>query len=799
MSPFKVAIVGGSLAGLTIAHLLEKLDIDFILLEAYDQIAPQLGASIGWHPNGLRILDQLGCYEDIRAAAASVDLFTSRTEDGRVLYSHRIGESVLKRHGYEVLFMERRVALEILFKNLKRKESVLTGQRIVRVEQDDGKVRLFTKEGREFEADVVIGADGVHSTLRREIWRMSEKMDSSFVSEKESQAVKTEYGCIFGMSKPTGDLKTSEAHLTHKKGITIACIVGPKNIPYWFLFFKLPQVHTGVDLPRYSQEFELGLAKQEAETCINASVKFKQLYANKTFTTTTPLPHHVFSRWHLGRVMLIGDSAHKFNPISGEGGNGALESAAALVDHLHQALHENKGKLSTAQIQAVFAETASIRQPRVSTLVEGSIKAQRLMAWSNGLYRFVDCQVLPLISTDMFVNGMSSDMVNAYKSHALSCPPKARTVPFIDELPAKRKTGWWYKLPTIGAYGLLWCAAVWGIAIAPGKYGSLDALDAVVRMGKFPGHEAVMKNFDHVPILGSSMSFLIAVYFPAAEGWDIGLLLLTFYLSISELVVFASWTVESHRVRNRASLARGAVVFGSISNVTAIAFGACVYYFADNITNAEPDKWWMASTFVPPNQAAAVLPATLLGMLAPTLLMFNIWFSSAVRQNFTILWMFCPLYLYFAHRYFARKYSKGLSQNDDPRNRAESIIQLRRLYNTLAFVTGATHITTVLYAVLSPNPSVSLQAVFSFRYSQGMSVYEGNHMMFLWDFYVTVFSLLVWSVLSIWAMSRAGVAKVNMAKVVAAAFVGTAVIGPAATASLLCGWRETKQAEIIKA
>lgn len=63
---FKVVIAGGSVSGLTLANALEKFNIDYILLEAYPSIAPQVGASIGMLPNGFRILDQLGCYEPVR-------------------------------------------------------------------------------------------------------------------------------------------------------------------------------------------------------------------------------------------------------------------------------------------------------------------------------------------------------------------------------------------------------------------------------------------------------------------------------------------------------------------------------------------------------------------------------------------------------------------------------------------------------------------------------------------------------------------------------------------------------------
>ncbi|KAJ4178102.1 hypothetical protein NW755_013441 [Fusarium falciforme] len=53
---FKVIIVGGSVAGLSVANMLEQFDIDYVL-KAYPHIAPQVGASIGILPNGFYILD----------------------------------------------------------------------------------------------------------------------------------------------------------------------------------------------------------------------------------------------------------------------------------------------------------------------------------------------------------------------------------------------------------------------------------------------------------------------------------------------------------------------------------------------------------------------------------------------------------------------------------------------------------------------------------------------------------------------------------------------------------------------
>ncbi|KAK7413086.1 hypothetical protein QQX98_008034 [Neonectria punicea] len=61
-SDFKIVIAGGGIAGLVLANMLEKFDLDYVLLESHSEIAPPVGASIGMFPNGLRILDQLGCY-----------------------------------------------------------------------------------------------------------------------------------------------------------------------------------------------------------------------------------------------------------------------------------------------------------------------------------------------------------------------------------------------------------------------------------------------------------------------------------------------------------------------------------------------------------------------------------------------------------------------------------------------------------------------------------------------------------------------------------------------------------------
>lgn len=69
---FRVIIAGGSVAGLTLAHCLLKNNIDCIVLEASSEVAPEVGASIGILPNGARILDQLGVFDDVQEEVVSL-------------------------------------------------------------------------------------------------------------------------------------------------------------------------------------------------------------------------------------------------------------------------------------------------------------------------------------------------------------------------------------------------------------------------------------------------------------------------------------------------------------------------------------------------------------------------------------------------------------------------------------------------------------------------------------------------------------------------------------------------------
>lgn len=102
--PLKVIIVGGSVAGLTLAHSLHHSKIDYVVLEAGAELAPQIGASIVVLPNGARILDQLGIFDDILQVVEPVRTGLTWTgEDGKVVINSNAPILVKARYVHDTV------------------------------------------------------------------------------------------------------------------------------------------------------------------------------------------------------------------------------------------------------------------------------------------------------------------------------------------------------------------------------------------------------------------------------------------------------------------------------------------------------------------------------------------------------------------------------------------------------------------------------------------------------------------------------------------------------------------------
>lgn len=201
--------------------------------------------------------------------------------------------------------------MQVLYDKLESKASVHAGQKVVSVLELDNGIQVTTDKGKVFEGDILVGADGIYSTVRKEMWRIA---SPGYFPADEWSRVPCYYKCIFGISRPIKEL-TQGSHYIYNDKFSYLVLVGPGGKFYWFLFVKLPAPLYGRDIPRYTKADEEKLALQHASDQITPEVTFGQLYGARTSSTLTPLHEYVFEKWHYNRIITIGDAAHKVSGL----------------------------------------------------------------------------------------------------------------------------------------------------------------------------------------------------------------------------------------------------------------------------------------------------------------------------------------------------------------------------------------------------------------------------------------------------------------------------------------------------
>ncbi|KAK1654616.1 hypothetical protein BDP81DRAFT_478104 [Colletotrichum phormii] len=371
----KIIIIGGSVAGLTLANMLEKFDgMEYILLEAYPSIAPQVDASIGLLPNGLRILEQLGT-------------------------------------GYPCVWLDRKMLLQTLYDNLKYKDNVLPNKRVVGIETTESGVTVYTKDGSTYRGDILVGADGVHSIAREEMWRIGE------ISRPE----------IFRQGEDTN------------KSAYVA-ISAPRNRVYWFMFVALRKTHHGsANIPRFTKLDEAALAAAHADDRMTEDMTFGQLYDSRITSALVALEE----------IVLVGDSAHKVHPITAQGGNGAIESAAHLINALTklpvsaQSPDFPGSPFTEETIEAALSTLHASRSARAEKTMLSGRRTGSLLCLDFPFSKYLFRWLVPRLGDDIFLKEMLAYSVSGPRVEGLSVVERAHKTPFDDEVPPGAGTTSW--------------------------------------------------------------------------------------------------------------------------------------------------------------------------------------------------------------------------------------------------------------------------------------------------------------------------------------------------------------------
>ncbi|KAL3495974.1 hypothetical protein BJX62DRAFT_252374 [Aspergillus germanicus] len=455
LRPCHILIAGSGIAGLTLALTLETHGIPYTLLEAYPEIIPKSGAGICLLPNGLRILDQLGCYEDlverICGSGACIENVYVRDEEGRDLHvSGGWGETMRGRWGYPGLWCDRSTILQTVYDHIVDKSRLLTSKRVASTKHLEGSIEVTTTDGSVYTGDILVGADGTHSRVREEIVRYANEIG---VGEEydDGDQVSATYACLFGLSTtptPSPPKSLPKGLLGWNLGHNYSYVLGtgPPDRTYWLLSIHLGETY-GTDIPHFTEEDRERIVREHWDDPITADLRMSDLYENRLHMVVSPLREVMYKRWDCGRMVVLGDAAHKMLPIIAQGGNQAIETVAAFTNELVDALSSSpspstaKEPLSQPEITTLLTTLQASRTARLSSIIEMGQQRQKMDVLLTPDLEELMLNKFPALMPGVLVKRWDQTFPGAVSLKWLERTGREGVVPFEDEVEVRKEGG----------------------------------------------------------------------------------------------------------------------------------------------------------------------------------------------------------------------------------------------------------------------------------------------------------------------------------------------------------------------
>lgn len=308
----RAIIIGAGIGGLTAGIALQRVGFNVVVLERAKELQ-EVGSGLPLWTNALRALQKLGLGDELERIGVSVTAGSISTWRGDVLVDLST-EELLKRLG-TISTVVHRAELHATLLKAFGAEKVRLGATCVGFTQDSACVCARLADGEEVCGDILIGADGIHSVVRAQLFGMQKPRYAG-------------YTCWRGVADIDGTgLETwAWGHGGREgKGYQFGITPMTNKRAYWFAQLYTPEGMPDKACGRKSEVLELFHDWHDPILMVIQATKEEHILRNDVYE------HKHLRHWSRGRVALLGDAAHAMTPNLGQGACQAIEDAVVLA------------------------------------------------------------------------------------------------------------------------------------------------------------------------------------------------------------------------------------------------------------------------------------------------------------------------------------------------------------------------------------------------------------------------------------------------------------------------------------
>jgi len=328
----KIIIIGSGIAGLTLSLACQRSGMQVSIYEKAQQLKNIGGGILLW-PHGLRYLNWLGLADCLRPYHVDVTGFDMLSDKGDKIFSEKYAD-LYSLLGGGILPIDRSIFQQALLAKLD-KNNLHLAKTCVRVSSDEKEACAYFADGTEDSADIIVGADGIYSTVRQYVNPHAAHEYANYCW----------FGGIIEKNNTAFFLKDRACLAMGINKIFIAWPTAQQRM-MWYMPVKM-------SLENYAKDAELA---QLNRLCADWLPEIKETVFSSSNRQRFYLPIHTMAPQDLfkQRIVLIGDAAHALGPILGQGASQAIEDAYLLFHSLlkmHDGHHQHLANYATLRLE----------------------------------------------------------------------------------------------------------------------------------------------------------------------------------------------------------------------------------------------------------------------------------------------------------------------------------------------------------------------------------------------------------------------------------------------------------------